>query len=140
MLNFEIKTYQKGQNYREPHFFILNKGLNSGKPLLRSCCNCFVIMTRTENDKNKLFSLSMMLQIGGYFKYHLRGSVIPFINIKDCSNTLKKGITATLEVDKHIQIVEVLQKEQTRLSENLEKIKQMKKAYIQACFKYHPVE
>ncbi|MDO6803004.1 hypothetical protein Q4595_11145 [Wenyingzhuangia sp. 1_MG-2023] len=140
MLNFEIKTYRSGQTISQPHFFILNKGLNSGKPLPRSCPNCFIITTTSEEAKNKLFSLSMMLQIGGYYTYHLRGSVIPFINIKDCSNTLKKGITATLEVDKHIQIVEVLQKEQTRLSENLEKIKQMKKAYIQACFKYHPVE
>lgn len=140
MFYFEIKTHRVGATYQKPHFFILNKGLNSGKPLLRPCCNCFVITTRTDNDKNKLFSLSMMLQIGGYFKYHLRGSVIPFINIKDCSSTLKKGQNAALEVDKHIQIVEVLHQEQKRLIQNLEKIKEMKKAYIQACFKFHIVE
>lgn len=140
MFYFEIKTHRVGTTYQKPHFFILNKGLNSGKPLPKACCNCFVVMTRTEKDKNKLFSLSLMLQIGGYFKYHLRGSVIPFINIKDCSNTLKKGQNATLEVEKHIQIVEVLHQEQERLVQNLEKIKQMKKAYIQACFKFYQVD
>nr|WP_237706964.1 hypothetical protein [Ochrovirga pacifica] len=82
----------------------------------------------------------MMLQIGGFYTYYLKGSVIPFITIKDCSNTLRNGLNSMVEVDKHIQIVEVLQKEQTRLSENLEKIRQMKKAYIQACFKFYPLE
>ncbi|WP_010136512.1 DUF6943 family protein [Ochrovirga pacifica] len=140
MLYFEIKTHRVGKTYEKPHFFILNKGLNSGKPLHNPCPNCFIITTKTEEVKNKLFNLSMMLQIGGFYTYYLKGSVIPFITIKDCSNTLRNGLNSMVEVDKHIQIVEVLQKEQTRLSENLEKIRQMKKAYIQACFKFYPLE
>lgn len=140
MLYFEIKTHRVGKTYEKPHFFILNKGLNSGKPLHNPCPNCFIITTKTEAAKTKLFNLSMMLQIGGFYTYYLKGSVIPFITIKDCSNTLRNGLNSMVEVDKHIQLVEVLQKEQTRLSENLEKIRQMKKAYIQACFKFYHLE
>ena len=32
MQNFIIKTHQKDTIYSKPHLFLLNKGLNSGKP------------------------------------------------------------------------------------------------------------
>lgn len=91
MLNFEIKTHRVGITYKKPHFFILNKGLNSGKSLQKPCPNCYVITTESETDKNTLFHLSMMLQIAGFYEPSLKGSVIPFITIKDCLNTLKRG-------------------------------------------------
>ncbi|WP_371923412.1 hypothetical protein [Flavobacterium sp. HSC-61S13] len=39
-----IKTHKKGNLYKGIYFFILNKGLNSGKPLSQPCANCFVIL------------------------------------------------------------------------------------------------
>lgn len=66
MSTFELKTHQVGRTYSNPHFFILNKGLNSGKPLTNPCPNCFVVTTSTEEEKNTLFHISMMLQIGGF--------------------------------------------------------------------------
>ena len=91
MSTFELKTHKSGRTYSNPHFFILNKGLNSGKPLSNPCPNCFVVNYNKEG-KNTLFHLSMMLQIGGFYAYYLKGSVIPFISIDDCRNTLKKGL------------------------------------------------
>ncbi|WP_033194674.1 DUF6943 family protein [Ochrovirga pacifica] len=132
---FEIKTHRVGMTYDQPHFFILNKGLNSGKPLHNPCPNCFVVTTRSEEDKNTLFHLSMMLQIGGFYAYYLKGSVIPFIGIKDCSKTLKEGMILNVEVYKHIKIIQAINQEQERLSQALEKIKLLKKAFIQTCFK-----
>ena len=32
MLNFIIQTHRKNTIYSKPHLFVLNKGLNSGKP------------------------------------------------------------------------------------------------------------
>ncbi|ANW96254.1 hypothetical protein AXE80_08160 [Wenyingzhuangia fucanilytica] len=134
MLYFEIKTHCVGTTYNKPHFFILNKGLNSGKPLYNPCPNCFVVTTTTEEDKNTLFHLSMMLQIGGFYAYYLKGSVIPFITIKDCCNTLKNGLNSLVEVEKHIHNVTTIQKELERLRNTVLKIEQLKKAYIQSCF------
>ncbi|SHH34008.1 DUF6943 family protein [Wenyingzhuangia marina] len=131
---FEIKTHRVGMTYDQPHFFILNKGLNSGKPLYNPCPNCFVVTTTTEEDKNTLFHLSIMLQIGGFFAYYLKGSVIPFIGINDCSKTLKHGLSLSAEVVKHIQIIKTLNQEQIRLTQMLSKIDQLKQAYIQSCF------
>ncbi|MGY5354193.1 DUF6943 family protein [Wenyingzhuangia sp. IMCC45467] len=131
---FEIKTHRVGMTYDQPHFFILNKGLNSGKPLYKPCPNCFVVITTTEEDKNTLFHLSMMLQIGRFYAYYLKGSVIPFITIKDCSNTLKNGLNSIVEVEKHIHNVAIIQKELECLRTTVLKMEKLKKAYIQSCF------
>ncbi|MEN3322236.1 hypothetical protein VP395_00725 [Mariniflexile soesokkakense] len=88
MSTFKIKTHRIGKTYANPHFFILNKGLNSGKPLTNPCPNCFVITTPSEDDKNTLFHLSMMLLINGNYHYYLKGSVIPFIAIKVVKNLI----------------------------------------------------
>ena len=47
MSNFKMITYRPEGVYKDPHFFILNKGLNSGKPLKKPCPNCFVISCHT---------------------------------------------------------------------------------------------
>lgn len=139
MSTFELKTHQIGRTYSNPHFFILNKGLNSGKPLLKSCANCFVVTTTTEEVKHTLFHLSMMLQIGGFYAYYLKGSVIPFISIDDCRNTLKKGLkqnkNSGFELQKQINLVSVISKKEKELQNVIDKMSVLKVAYIRNCFK-----
>lgn len=93
MSTFQIKTHQPGHTYAKPHFFILNKGLNSGKPLDKPCPNCFVITTITRTERESLYYLCLSLKIGQFFAYYLKGSVIPFIGISDA----KKVINAALQ-------------------------------------------
>ena len=139
MSTFELKTHQVGKTYSNPHFFILNKGLNSGKPLTNPCPNCFVVTAETEETKNTLFHLSMMLQIGGFYGYYLKGSVIPFISIDDCRNTLKKGLKSGeiigFEFEKHINAVSVISKKEKELQNVIDKMSVLKVAYIGNCFK-----
>ena len=139
MSTFELKTHKTGRTYSNPHFFILNKGLNSGKPLTNPCPNSFVVTTSTEEEKNTLYHLSMMLQIGGFYAYYLKGSVISFISIDDCRNTLKKGLKskAKSEYDfqKHINTVSVISKKEKELQNVIDKMAVLKVAYIRNCFK-----
>ena len=134
---FEIKTHQIGRTYSNPHFFILNKGLKSGKTLTLPCPNCFVIITKTEKEKNTLYHLSMMLQIGGYYAYYLKGSVIPFISINDCKNTLLKSFESSKnsEFNKHIKAVSIISKKEKELQYVIEKMALLKKSYIESLFK-----
>ena len=138
MSTFELKTHKSGRTYSNPHFFILNKGLNSGKPLTNPCPNCFVVITSTEESKNTLFHLSMMLQIGGFYAYYLKGSVIPFISINDCRNTLKKGLKSSDNIDnqmqKHIKAVQIISKKEKELQNVIDKMAVLKVAYIRNCF------
>ena len=139
MSTFELKTHKSGRTYSNPHFFILNKGLNSGKPLSNPCPNCFVVITKNEEAKNTLFHLSMMLQIGGFYAYYLKGSVIPFISIDDCRNTLKKGSkqnkNSGFELQKQINLVSVISKKEKELQNVIDKMSVLKVAYIRNCFK-----
>ena len=138
MSTFELKTHRTGKTYSNPHFFILNKGLNSGKPLSNPCPNCFVLQTSTEKEKNTLFHLSMMLQIGGFYAYYLKGSVIPFISIDDCRNTLKNSFISLInnefQLQKHINIVSAICEKEAELQKVISKMADLKVSYIQSLF------
>jgi hypothetical protein len=138
MSNFEVKTHQPGRTYTKPHFFILNKGLNSGKPMKEPCPNCFVITAATEDQIQTLFYMCLSLKIGRYFEYYLKGSVIPFITINDCFKVLKIAYfnhsKNAGELQKHIQIITKIQEREENLKQNLEKIKKLKVAFIHSYF------
>jgi hypothetical protein len=61
MLNFIIKTHQKNTIYSKPHFFVLNKGLNSGKPQKTEFTNSFVIIFSNEEDLETVYWITYSL-------------------------------------------------------------------------------
>lgn len=134
MPTYEIKTHRSGKNYSTPHFFILNKGLNSVKPMEQPCTNCFVITTTSEKDRESLFYLCLSLKIGNYFGYYLKGIVIPFICISDA----KKVINAALQNNQEQQWslkVEKLKKInafEANLKQQLKTILQLKIALLRS--------
>ena len=83
-----IKTHRVGKVYSRPHFFILNKGLNSGKPLRSSCPNCFVLVATDQDEKDFYFWLSFGLWKSKAYHPFLMGSVIEFLRIKDLKQIL----------------------------------------------------
>ena len=139
MSNFEIKTHQSGRTYNKPRFFILNKGLNSGKPMKKPCPNCFVITTPTEKEIQTLFYLCLSLKIGQYFAYYLKGSVIPFITKNDCLKVLKSAYSQNSKDDKllhkHISTINFITQKEDSLIKNLGAIKQLKIAFIRSYFR-----
>ena len=88
MTKFTLKTYRPSVETEKPHFYILNKGMNSGKPLKQPCPNCFILTAPTEEAKDQLYWLCFGLWRAKSFHYYLKGSVIPFIT----KNDLKQGI------------------------------------------------
>ena len=97
MSTYEIKTHQPGRTYNTPHFFILSKGLNSGRPMNQPCPNCFVITTAAEPTRESLYYLCLSLKIGQYFSYYLKGSVIPFICISDAKKVINTALQNNLD-------------------------------------------
>jgi hypothetical protein len=139
MSNFEIKTHRPGRTYNNPHFFILNKGLNSGKPMHKPCPNCFVIIAASDDLIQTLFYMCLSLKIGRYFEYYLKGSVIPFITINDCFKVLETAnfnySNNAEELQKHIQILNQIQEREENLKQSLEAVKKLKVAFIQSYFR-----
>ncbi len=92
MCSFILKSYIQKEEIRKPHFFILNKGNNSGKPLSVPCPNCFVIQFQCEEEKEQIYWLIYCLWQSKAFYPFLRGSVIPFIVLRDIKSCLLDGM------------------------------------------------
>ncbi|WP_310993767.1 DUF6943 family protein [Aequorivita marina] len=92
MKAFKIKTHKPGKTYCSPHFFILNKGKNAGRPSRCSFSNSFVVFTNTQKKAHQLYWICNILFHGYYFKTYFSGSVIPFIHIGQVNSLLKKMI------------------------------------------------
>lgn len=115
---FEIKTHKIGRTYPNPHFFILNKGLNSGKPLDKPCPNCFVISTTSRANRESLYYLCLSLKVGQYFGYYLKGSVIPFISISDVKKVINTALQNFEEQQWQLKVEKL--KKITAFEENLQ--------------------
>ena len=88
MLKSKIKTHTQGKVYNQPHFFILNKGLNSGKPFNHYVCNSFVFLADDENEKEYFYFLLLGLWELRFFRKHLKGSVIEYVRLGDVIDVL----------------------------------------------------
>jgi hypothetical protein len=82
MITFTLTTYRKEKSYQGSYFFILNKGNNSGKPLLTPCPNCFVCLCKNDQDKEELYWLLFGMWQGKAIHLHLIRYVITFICLK----------------------------------------------------------
>ena len=91
-----IKTHQPGAHYAKPHFFVLSKGLNSGKPSNEAFTNSFVLIFQTEAQKEDIFWIAMSLWKSKFWMPFLRGSVIPFLSLYEFkSNAFNARTRAT---------------------------------------------
>ncbi len=134
MSTYEIRTHRSGRNYNTPHFFILNKGLNSGKPLGKPCPNCFVITTTSEETRESLFYLCLSLKIGKFFGYYLKGSVIPFICISDAKKVINEALQNNQEQQWSIKVEQLkkINAFEANLQQQLKKISQLKIALLRS--------
>ena len=78
-----IITHRAAAVYSPNVIFILSKGLNAGKPLANPCSNCFAIEFRVAEDAFRFRSLCQILLQSQIFYPYLKGSVIPFLSIRD---------------------------------------------------------
>lgn len=132
MSNFNMITYREDGVYTGPHFYILNKGLNSGKPLKKPCPNCFVMMCNNENEKESLYWIVYSLHQGKRFQIALVGSVIPFIRKNDLIKIITEAHSATFNKPEAVKktVSSLLQLEQQkenykRIQNTLEQLRQV---------------
>ncbi len=101
MFNFKLTSYNPNATYPAIRFYVLSKGLNSGKPLLEPCPNCFVCICNSEEEKENLYWIYFALWQSHKFRQELIGSVIPFIRKKEIIKLVK---AATLKNEKRPEV------------------------------------
>jgi hypothetical protein len=130
MFNFQLKTHRLENKISAPHFFILSKGLNSGKPLTEPCPNCFVCISQTAQEKESLYWILFALWQGRRFHQVLCGSVIPFIRKKELSNLIHQGQKYAIhfpdKFQKNVQALQLLQQKEKEYAKLTQSIKELK--------------
>ena len=132
MRSVQLKTFNKNFNYEGHYFFILNKGMNSGKPLKNACPNCFICLAATEEETETLYWLCFGLWYSKSFQYYLKGSVIPFITIDDVKECLSKSLLKSnqnkADFQQAIQQAKKFEELENLYEKNLQLIRQARRA------------
>lgn len=134
MINYKIKHHSSGTTYQNPHFFILNKGMNTGKPLSEPCANCFVIILQHPSDVENLFCIAGSLWKIKFWHEMLIGSVIPYIRISDFDKLFARKATEMMidfeNHQKNIQTIKLLEQKEKQFNENIMLINDVKRAIL----------
>lgn len=134
MQNFIIKTHKCGTIYDKPHLFLLNKGINSGKPRKEPFTNSFVIIFENEKDFDIINLTAYALWKTKFWHQFLRGSVIPFLNLNDIKKEFSiKGNPEGKDHMEHIESLEILnllELSEKRFYENLNLINDMRRVIL----------
>ncbi len=134
MINFKLKHHVSGNCYSKPHFFILNKGLNTGKPLSEPCPNCFVIQFGCSDDLENMESICKSLWRVKFWHQFLIGSVIPYIRIHDFSKNLSiKSNEMMLDFEQHkknVLALKLLEQKEKQFHENINLINDLRRVIL----------
>ena len=129
-----IKTHQPRAHYAKPHFFVLSKGLNSGKPSNESFTNSFVLVFQTEAQKEDIFWIAMSLWKSKFWLPFLRGSVIPFLSLYEFKKEFNPKATRMMREHelhhKNIQALKLLQEQENHFNKNIHLINELKNAIM----------
>ena len=134
MLNFIIKTHQKETIYAKPHLFILNKGMNSGKPQKELFTNSFVVIFQNETDCESIYFVAYSLWKTKFWHQHLVGSVIPFLRLSDFSKEFNPKASLMMreheEHKKNMTTLKLLEQKEKHFHENINLINDLRRVIL----------
>lgn len=134
MKNYIIKTHKKDTFYAKPHMFILNKGLNSGKPNKEPFTNSFVVIFENEQDCENIYWITFSLWQSKFWHRNLVGSVIPFLRITDFIKEFScKADEMLADFEQHqkdVKALQLLEAKATQFNQNLNLINDMRRIIL----------
>jgi len=139
MPNFIIKTHQKNAIYKGNQIYILNKGMNSGKPQNEPFTNSFVILFQNDEDAETVYWLAYSLWKAKFWHQSLLGSVIPFLRIDNFKKDFISKVNEMLQEHelhkKQIQALRLLEQKEDQLQKNIILINELRRSILNSYFK-----
>jgi hypothetical protein len=134
MTNFIIKTHRKDTIYTKPHLFILNKGMNSGKPQKEQFTNSFVLIFEKVEDCENIFFVAYSLWQTKFWHPFLIGSVIPFLRLPDFKKEFNPQSSLMMveheQHQKNVAALKLLEKKEKQYKEDIHLINDLRKAIL----------
>ena len=128
----KITTYSPDQARSPFAFFILNKGMNTGKPLEHPCPNCFTFNAANQAEKDLNYWICFGLWQSRSFHQHLIGSVIPFSRLHELSQVInqasERAQASPANFQKTVEALKILEQHEKQYHRNLLLISEAKKA------------
>ena len=135
MPNFIIKTHQPKTSYKGNQIFILNKGMNSGKPQKEPFTNSFVINFANPEDAETIYWLAYSLWKARFWHQSLCGSVIPFLRIKEFKKEFISKVAELLQEHElhktQVKALRLLELQETQFQKNILLINEMRRVILQ---------
>jgi hypothetical protein len=140
MPSFIIKTHQPKTSYKGNQIFILNKGMNSGKPQKEPFTNSFVINFANPEDAETIYWLAYSLWKAHFWHQSLCGSVIPFLRIKEFKKEFNSKVIELLQEHElhktQIKALRLLELQETQFQKNILLINEMRRVILQRYCKW----
>jgi hypothetical protein len=87
---FQIKWYSPTHNFMKPHFFILSRGMNAGKPGHTPWRNSFVCYADDPELVQQLYYVFFALWTGKKFHAIIFGTAIPLIRLEETRELIQE--------------------------------------------------
>jgi len=134
MMNFIVKTHKKNTIYNKPHLFLLNKGMNSGKPQKEPFTNSFVVIFDNEKDCENMFWITYSLWKSKFWHRNLIGSVIPFLRkvdfIKEFSAKANEMLQDYEQHQKDVEALRLLELKENKFHQNINLINDLRRVIL----------
>ena len=135
MPSFIIKTHQPKTSYKGNQIFILNKGMNSGKPQKEPFTNSFVINFANPEDAETIYWLAYSLWKAHFWHQSLCGSVIPFLRIREFKKEFISKVAELLQEHElhktQVKALRLLELQETQFQKNILLINEMRRVILQ---------
>jgi hypothetical protein len=139
MMNFIVKTHKKNTIYNKPHLFLLNKGMNSGKPQKEPFTNSFVVIFDNEKDCENMFWITYSLWKSKFWHRNLIGSVIPFLRkvdfIKEFSAKANEMLQDFEQHQKDVEALRLLELKENQFHQNINLINDLRRVILYRYYK-----
>ena len=88
MKQFTLKTYRSSAEVGLNTFYILNKGMNSGRPHPKPFVNSFAFIADNPDEMEMFYWITFAAWQAKLFHPYMKGSVIPFVTILDVKDVI----------------------------------------------------
>lgn len=130
MSPFVIRCFKPSTVVKQPAFFILSRGRNTGRPSFESCPNCFVFTCENSTDLQSYYWLVYALWTGCRFHPYLCGSVIEFIHLRDLKDLVSTSVDQVKDISKVIRPMQKILELETHLNRQAQLVKEAKRAVL----------
>lgn len=131
MQPFSVKCHQPGRATAPNSFYILSRGMNTGRPSYTPNRNCYVL-TCAQQDLELYYWVVFSLWYTRKFEPYLRGTCVELMLINDLKDLIAKAVNNS---DKIMQQLPVLQKMltlETKMQKQIQLIKKSRHVLLQA--------